>query len=85
MITYETALCCDDTGDDCRSWASACCANAVRSASCCSGREARDLEQIKVHGTDLEGNLEGNAFDRDVLVFLQPSYAKRGSPARRSL
>src|SRR5581483_2581769 len=34
------------------------------------------VEQIKVHGTALEGNLEGEAVDRDVFVFLPPSYAK---------
>jgi enterochelin esterase-like enzyme len=33
------------------------------------------LEHIKVHGASLEGNLEGDAVDRDVLVFLPPSYA----------
>ncbi len=33
------------------------------------------VERIKVHGTALEGNLEGDAVDRDVLVFLPPSYA----------
>src|SRR5439155_7274289 len=33
------------------------------------------LERIKVHGTALEGNLEGDDVDRDVLVFLPPSYA----------
>ena len=33
-------------------------------------------EHIKVHGTYLEGNLEGDAVDRDVIVFLPPSYAK---------
>ncbi len=32
------------------------------------------LEKIKVHGTSLVGNLEGNAADRDVLVFLPPGY-----------
>jgi enterochelin esterase-like enzyme len=32
-------------------------------------------ERIKIHGTKLEGNLEGNAVDRDVLVLLPPSYA----------
>ena len=35
------------------------------------------VEHIKVHGTALEGNLEGDAVDRDVLVFLPPSYAKQ--------
>ena len=33
------------------------------------------VEHIKVHGASLEGNLEGDAADRDVLVFLPPSYA----------
>ena len=37
------------------------------------------VERIKIHGTALEGNLEGNAVDRDVLVFLPPSYAKEKS------
>jgi S-formylglutathione hydrolase FrmB len=31
-------------------------------------------EHIKIHGTALEGNLEGDAVDRDVIVFLPPSY-----------
>jgi enterochelin esterase-like enzyme len=34
------------------------------------------VEHIKVHGTSLEGNLEGDAVDRDVFVFLPPSYSK---------
>jgi len=34
------------------------------------------VERIKVHGRALEGNLEGDAADRDVLVFLPPSYAR---------
>src|SRR6188768_2876165 len=34
------------------------------------------IEHIKVHGSALEGNLEGNAADRDVLVFLPPGYRK---------
>jgi enterochelin esterase-like enzyme len=34
------------------------------------------VEHIKVHGASLEGNLEGDAVDRDVIVFLPPSYAK---------
>ncbi|MBT2135512.1 prolyl oligopeptidase family serine peptidase [Croceibacterium sp. LX-88] len=35
--------------------------------------EAR-TDKIKVHGASLEGNLEGNSPDRDVYVFLPPSY-----------
>ena len=34
------------------------------------------VEHIKVHGAALEGNLEGDAVDRDVIVFLPPSYGK---------
>src|ERR1051325_3166807 len=37
------------------------------------------VERIKIHGTALEGNLEGDAVDRDVLVFLPPSYDKEKS------
>jgi hypothetical protein len=32
-------------------------------------------EKIKVHGKSLEGNLEGDSPDRDVFVYLPPSYA----------
>ena len=34
------------------------------------------VEQIKVHAVSIEGNLEGESADRDVIVFLPPSYAK---------
>ena len=37
------------------------------------------VEHIKVHGAALEGNLEDDAVDRDVIVFLPPSYAKETS------
>src|SRR5581483_8238333 len=40
------------------------------------GAKPVSVEHIKVHGAALEGNLEGDAVDRDVLVFLPPSYAK---------
>lgn len=45
------------------------------------GAPKMSLERIKVHGATLEGNLEGDAADRDVMVFLPPSYGK--DPARR--
>ncbi len=32
------------------------------------------LEKIAVHSPSMEGNLEGNSADRDVLVFLPPNY-----------
>lgn len=34
------------------------------------------VESIKIQAAALQGNLEGNAVDRDVLVFLPPSYTK---------
>jgi S-formylglutathione hydrolase FrmB len=39
-----------------------------------AGARPASVERIKVHGASLEGNLEGDAVDRDVLVFLPPSY-----------
>ena len=40
------------------------------------GAKPVQAEHIKVHGAALEGNLEGDAVDRDVIVFLPPSYEK---------
>ena len=40
------------------------------------GAKAVTVERVKVHGAALEGNLEGDAVDRDTIVFLPPSYAK---------
>lgn len=37
------------------------------------------VEHIKIHGKSLEGNLEGDAADRDVIVFLPPDYGKEKS------
>jgi enterochelin esterase-like enzyme len=38
------------------------------------GAKPVKVERLKVHGAALEGNLEGNAADREVIVFLPPSY-----------
>jgi CubicO group peptidase (beta-lactamase class C family)/enterochelin esterase-like enzyme len=38
------------------------------------------VERVKVHGTALEGNLEGDPADRDVSIYLPPSY--RTAPNR---
>jgi len=43
------------------------------------GAKPVKVERIKVHGKALEGNLEGDAVDRDVIVFLPPSYEKEKS------
>ncbi len=43
------------------------------------GAKPVSVERIKVHGASLEGNLEGDAADRDVIVFLPPDYAKSKS------
>jgi S-formylglutathione hydrolase FrmB len=37
------------------------------------------IEKIMVHGKSLEGNLEGDPPERDVAVYLPPSYAKERS------
>ncbi|MEC3949133.1 alpha/beta hydrolase [Sphingobium sp. HWE2-09] len=41
-----------------------------------AGAKAVTIERIKVHAPTIEGNLEGDAADRDVLVVLPPSYGK---------
>src|SRR3982751_4073041 len=46
-----------------------------------AGAKPVTVEHIKIHGEALEGNLEGDAVDRDVFVFLPPSYSKE--PSRR--
>ena len=43
------------------------------------GAKPARVERIKIHGAALEGNLEGNAVDRDVLVFLPPGYDREKS------
>ena len=43
------------------------------------GAKPATVEHIKIHGTALEGNLEGDAVDREVIVFLPPGYAKEKS------
>ena len=40
------------------------------------GARPVSVERVKIHGAALEGNLEGDAVDRDAIVFLPPSYAK---------
>src|ERR1700709_577285 len=37
------------------------------------------VERIKVHGKSLEGNLEGDSPDRDVSIYLPPSYKTSGN------
>jgi hypothetical protein len=49
------------------------------------GAKAVTVEHIKIHGTALEGNLEGDAVDRDVIVFLPPSYEKEKLLQQESL
>jgi hypothetical protein len=50
-------------------------------AQTASGEKVGAVEKIKVHGASLEGNLEGDPADRDVFVYLPPSYASQ--PNRR--
>jgi enterochelin esterase-like enzyme len=41
-----------------------------------SGAKSVTVQHIKIHGVSLERNLEGEAVDRDAIVFLPPSYNK---------
>src|SRR5690348_7469942 len=41
-----------------------------------AGAKPVTVEHIKIHAAALEGNLEGDAVDRDVFVFLPPGYAQ---------
>ena len=50
-------------------------------AQTAGGEKTGAVEMIKVHGASLEGNLEGDPADRDVFVYLPPSYASQ--PNRR--
>lgn len=43
------------------------------------GAKPVTVESIKIHAAAVEGNLEGNAVERDVVVFLPPSYARERS------
>src|SRR5579883_3486439 len=43
------------------------------------GAKQAGVEHIKVHGKALEGNLENDDVDREVIVFLPPSYATEKS------
>ncbi|HWU12707.1 MAG TPA: alpha/beta hydrolase-fold protein [Caulobacter sp.] len=58
-------------------------ARAASPAGAPTAADARSvtIERIKVHGAALEGNLEGEAADRDVVVYLPPGYTQ--DPTRR--
>ena len=43
------------------------------------GAKPVTVVRLKIHGTALEGNLERDAVDREVFVFLPPSYAQQRS------
>jgi enterochelin esterase-like enzyme len=56
-------------------------ASAVGPRGALAQPPAGRLEQIRVHGAALEGNLSGDDATRDVFVYLPPSYATQ--PSRR--
>ncbi len=63
-------------------FAGALCLNVFCLNAQTSGADkAGTVEKIKVHGASLEGNLEGDPAERDVFVYLPPSYASE--PNRR--
>ncbi len=48
-----------------------------------AGAKPVTVERIKVHSAAIEGNLEGNSADRDVVVVLPPDYARTARAAIR--
>jgi enterochelin esterase-like enzyme len=62
-------------------WFALCAAAQVKTEvpTAVSGAKPVAVERIKVHGAALEGNLENDAIDRDVMVFLPPGYATEKS------
>ena len=48
-------------------------------AQAAGGAKKGAVERVKVHGKSLEGNLEGDSPDREVLVYLPASYKTSGS------
>jgi enterochelin esterase-like enzyme len=52
-------------------------ASTVAEPAAPAHQNAGHYERIKVHGASLEGNLEGDSPDREVSVYLPPSYEKR--------
>jgi S-formylglutathione hydrolase len=52
-----------------------CCSAAMWSQSGATAYVGT-VERVKVHGTSLEGNLDGDSPDRDVSVYLPASYSK---------
>lgn len=49
-----------------------------------AGAKPVTVEHIKVHGTALEGNLEGDAIDREVIYFCRRATPKKSPAAIRS-
>jgi hypothetical protein len=45
------------------------------------GARPVSVEHIKIHGAALEGNLEGDAIDRDAVVFLPPTSVRMAGVA----
>jgi len=54
-----------------------CFAGLVLSAAKTGDAKGGTIERIKVHGKSLEGNLENDSPDRDVAVYLPPSYGAK--------
>jgi enterochelin esterase-like enzyme len=44
-------------------------------AQTAASQKTGTVERVKVHGASLAGNLEGDAADRDVFIYLPPGYA----------
>jgi S-formylglutathione hydrolase FrmB len=57
-----------------RSWTAVCAVAALTLTAGLLAGQTGTAERIKVHGKSLEGNLSGDSADRDVSIYLPPSY-----------
>ncbi len=80
-LVFSNLLPSQDKGDAAKGKAPAKGNNLIRPLADLQKDLKGRLERIKVHGTSLEGNLEGDSAERDVFVYLPPSY--QSDPNRR--
>jgi enterochelin esterase-like enzyme len=80
-LLFSTLLPSQDKGDAAKGKAQPKGNNLIRPLADLQKDLKGQLERIKVHGTALEGNLEGDSAERDVFVYLPPSY--QTDPNRR--
>ncbi len=81
ILASSAILFSQEKGDAAKGKAQAKGNNLIRPLAAVQKDLKGKLERIKVHGKSLEGSLEGDSADRDVFVYLPPSYGTE--PNRR--